>query len=396
MVEFSDVGAARGSRCICLADLENAGTIPDEAFFDNMKRLFSNALSILWVFLGSTFQRASPVIGLFTGLLRPTMREMPQLKISLLGFDAGFDNSAEYAHQIVKREKKSYLDKDHPRTDDLEIYRDGCIHISRLGPDVEANKRYRVQEGLDTKAKMTRLGSAGPIKVTAASPGLLSSLQFKTDWDMLRPLPNDWVEVRSEAIDINMTDLATATGRFDSRNYSISCCGIVNKVGSPVEHLQIGDRVCGFDLGNYGNFIRCPAVYQQQMELIDDPVDLASLPISYMTALYGLRNLAHVQKGETVLIRSAAGALGLATLRMAQHFGADIYATVRNSEKAQFLQDNFGIAPHRIFSSRALDIPSMIWNATHSQGIDVIICSTAGNQMEEFWRCIAPSVGSLK
>lgn len=390
LVKFSDISAARGSRFICLADLENPGTIPDEAYFKNMKRLLSNALSILWVFLGSTFQQANPSIGLVTGLLRPTKREMPQSKISMLEFGTDFDNSSEYVDQIVTRERKLHLDKDHAQTDDLEIYQDGCIYISRLDPDMEANHRYRVQEELDTTVQMTRLGSCAPIKATTTRPGLLSSLQFKTDWQMLQPLPDDWVEITSEAIDINMTDLATITGKFDSKNYSIACCGIVNRVGSRVEHLQIGDRVCGFALGNYGNVIRCPAVYQQRMKLTDDPVEMVSLPISYMTALYALRNLAHIEKGDTVLIQSAAGALGLATTRLAQHFGADIYVTVGNSKKKQFLQDNFGISEDRIFSSRALETPNMIWNATQGQGIDVIICSTAGDQMQEFWRCIAP------
>lgn len=237
---------------------------------------------------------------------------------------------------------------------------------------------------------MQRLGSLPPIRVIATRPGLLSSLQFEKDMDMLGSLPDDWVEIKSEAIDVNVKDIAVATGRFDLKTCSTACCGIVNKIGPLVKHLQVGDRVCGFAPGNFGNFVRVPAIYQQRMELTDKPTDLASLPISYMTALYSLTHLARIQKGETVLIQSVLGALGLATLRIARHLGAEIYVTVGNDAKVEILEREFGITRDRIFSSRELAAPKKIWSATGGKGVDVVVSSASGEQMQEFWRCLAP------
>ena len=42
------------------------------------------------------------------------------------------------------------------------------------------------------------------------------------------------------------------------------------------------------------------------MEMTDKPAELASLPISYMTAVYAFMHLARLQKGESVLVQSAA------------------------------------------------------------------------------------------
>lgn len=381
----------KGSRFISLVDLERTAAIfEEEVLFSNIKIIFKSASSILWVSSGDIIRSPNPAAGLTVGLLRTVAREMPQSRLAQLSFDLSFDSSIEFAYQVVTRENRLSMEKDLALTDDLEVFQNGCLYISRLVPEADLNTRYRIQEGLDTEARIERIGSLGPIRVTTTRPGLLSSLQFEEDVDMLRLLPDDWVEIKSEAIDVNVKDIAVATGRFDLNTYSTACCGIVNKVGPLVRHIQIGDRVCGFAPGNFGNFVRVPAIFQQRMAMTDKPTDLASLPISYMTALYALMHLARIQKGESVLIQSAAGALGLATLRIARHLGADIYVTAGNSAKVELLKHKFRITHDRIFSSRDLETPKKIWNATGNRGIDVIICSTAGEQMQEFWRCIAP------
>ena len=390
-VTASNCTVSKGSRYISLIDLERVGAIfEDEVLFSNVKTVLLSASSILWVSSADIIQSPNPAAGLTVGLLRTIAREMPHLRLAQLSFDSNFDGSLEFARQVVVTENRHHTEKNLTQTDDLQIFQNGCLHISRLVPETGLNECYRIQEALDSEPRIQRIGSLGPIKVTTTRPGLLSSLQFEEDVDMLGTLPDDWVEIKSEAIDVNVKDIAVATGRFDLNTYSTACCGIVNKVGPLVQHLQIGDRVFGFAPGNFGNFVRVPAIYQQRMELTDSPTELASLPISYMTALYALSHLARIEKGESVLIQSAMGALGLATLRIARHLGAEIYATVGNSAKVELLEREFGINRDRIFSSREMETPKKIWESTGKKGIDVIISSTAGEQMQEFWRCIAP------
>lgn len=128
----------------------------------------------------------------------------------------------------------------------------------------------------------------------------------------------------------------------------------------------------------------------QKMKPSDKFEDVASMPVVFMTAIYAFNHLAHLQKGETVLIQSATGGLGMAAMRLAKHIGAEIYATVGSKEKTQILMEEFGIAEDHIFNSRELSTPSKILAATNGNGIDVILCSAAGEAMHESWRAIAP------
>lgn len=128
----------------------------------------------------------------------------------------------------------------------------------------------------------------------------------------------------------------------------------------------------------------------QKMNASDKFEDVASMPVVFMTAIYAFNHLAHLQKGETVLIQSATGGLGMAAMRLAKHIGAEIYATVGTKEKTQILMKEFGLAEDHIFNSRELSTPSKILAATNGNGIDVILCSAAGEAMHESWRAIAP------
>lgn len=181
-----------------------------------------------------------------------------------------------------------------------------------------------------------------------------------------------------------------ATGRFDANKFSLECSGVVHKVGTGVRDFEPGDRVWGFAPGNFGNFVRTPASFLQKMSPADTYADMASLPISYLTAIYACIHLAHLSKGETVLIQSATGGLGMAALQIARHLGAEIFATVGTPEKARTLVEDFGLDEDHIFSSRELSAATEIMRVTRSKGIDVILSSASSDQMHELWRCIAP------
>ena len=182
-----------------------------------------------------------------------------------------------------------------------------------------------------------------------------------------------------------------ATGRFDWNNFSTECAGIVTKTGSAVKNLQVGDRVFGAVPGNMGNFIRGPSISVQQIPSKVEFEEAASMPVVYMTAIYAFMHLARLRRGESVLVQSATGGLGLAALRIARHLGADIYATVGNREKARVLVEEFAISEDHIFSSRELSACRKLMEATQEKGVDVILCSTAGEQMYEMVQCTAPA-----
>lgn len=128
----------------------------------------------------------------------------------------------------------------------------------------------------------------------------------------------------------------------------------------------------------------------QKMAIKDKFDEAASMPVAFMTAIYAFNHLARLSKGETVLIQSATGGLGMAAMQLAKHIGAEIYATVGNADKVEMLEKEFDIPKDHVFNSRDVSTPSKILAATNGTGIDVILCSAAGEAMHESWRAIAP------
>ncbi|KAI2732948.1 hypothetical protein DTO012A8_10110 [Penicillium roqueforti] len=115
----------------------------------------------------------------------------------------------------------------------------------------------------------------------------------------------------------------------------------------------------------------------------------ATLPIVYATAIYALHYRAHIQAGETVLIHSGAGGVGIAAIQLALHAGAEVFTTVSSDEKKKFLVDKLGVKASNIFSSRDTSFLEGIFSATSGRGVDVILNSLTGDQLHATWRCCA-------
>lgn len=161
-------------------------------------------------------------------------------------------------------------------------------------------------------------------------------------------------------------------------------------MGSSVTSFQPGDRVWGFAPSNFGSCIRAPAYHLQKMSPSDSFATMATIPVSYLTAIYALLHIARLSKEDSVLIQSAAGGLGMAALEVARHVGAEIYVTVGTPEKRQFIMKRYDIDASHIISSGGVSAVASIMERTGGRGVDVILCSAATKQMHETWRCIAP------
>ena len=105
--------------------------------------------------------------------------------------------------------------------------------------------------------------------------------------------------------------------------------GVVEAVGSRVEGFKVGDVVCGttgLGLGCHAELALLPA-----RKLVHKPAQVsheeaAGVLFGGQTALHFLRDVAHVQPGQTVLVNGASGAVGTNAVQLAKHFGAEVTA----------------------------------------------------------------------
>lgn len=74
---------------------------------------------------------------------------------------------------------------------------------------------------------------------------------------------------------------------------------------------------------------------------------------------------------------------------MAKNIGAEIFATVGNEAKKEYLVKTFGLDPNHIFSSRDSSFLSDVLAATGGRGVDVVLNSLVGDLLHDSFKACA-------
>lgn len=102
--------------------------------------------------------------------------------------------------------------------------------------------------------------------------------------------------------------------------------GEVEVVGAGVTGLAVGDRVAGLG-GGTGTHAELVAIDAARVVAVPTQVtheEAAGALFGGVTALVFLRDKAHLAAGARVLVNGASGAVGLAAVQIARHFGAEV------------------------------------------------------------------------
>ncbi|RQX26092.1 hypothetical protein DLJ57_23620, partial [Micromonospora chalcea] len=114
----------------------------------------------------------------------------------------------------------------------------------------------------------------------------------------------------------------------------------------------------------------------------------AALPIAFLTVVYGLEYLAHLGEGDTLLIHSATGGVGLAALQVARRNGAEVLATAGSEEKRELLR-RLGVK--HVMDSRSLRFADEVLALTDGRGVDVVLNSLTGEALTRSLGLLAPN-----
>ncbi|KJZ75495.1 hypothetical protein HIM_05191 [Hirsutella minnesotensis 3608] len=179
----------------------------------------------------------------------------------------------------------------------------------------------------------------------------------------------------------------------------LEASGVVTRVGSAVNHLRPGDRIRTMQAGA---FATRNVVSSQLVVRIPDSLsfeEAATMPAVYATVIYCVVNLGRLERGQSILIQSACGGVGLAALQVCKMLGADhansritrvnIYVTVGNEQKVQYLMETHGIPRTRIFHSRNTSFLNDVMQATNGRGVDMVLNSLSGELLHASWQCVA-------
>jgi NADPH:quinone reductase-like Zn-dependent oxidoreductase len=215
-----------------------------------------------------------------------------------------------------------------------------------------------------------------------------------------KPEPGEGrVLVKVHAASLNALDWHLLTGtpyfirameglRAPKRNgIGVDFAGVVEAVGPGVEGLKPGDRVFGAADGTCAEYVTPKAEFTLPLPENVEFVEAATFNVAAITALQGLRDVAHVEAGQRVLINGAAGGVGTYAVQIAKLFGAHVTAVCsgRNVEMVRSLGaddvidytttdvGSLGSTFDVIFDNAGSQGPSKLANMLEPDGIVAIV-----------------------
>jgi acyl transferase domain-containing protein/NADPH:quinone reductase-like Zn-dependent oxidoreductase/acyl carrier protein/NADP-dependent 3-hydroxy acid dehydrogenase YdfG len=237
----------------------------------------------------------------------------------------------------------------------------------------------------------------GPGRATAGQPlpgtrldtvgeGTLENLAFVPAPEALAGLGPTQVRVAMRAAGVNFRDVVMALGMVPGqRGMGTEGAGVVLETGADVTDLAPGDRVFGLFAGAFGPVAVTDRRVLAPMRPEWTFAEAASVPTPFLTAYYGLVDVAGATAGESVLVHAAAGGVGMAAVQLARHLGLDVHGTASPGKwRATGLPDG------RLSSSRTLDFEDRVAGATGGRGVDVVLNSLEGPYIDASLRLLAP------
>lgn len=361
--------------------------------YESTQKIILESNGILWVTRGGTLDVTSPNHALVSGLSRTIRVETAGSAFIHLDLDASTLVASDAVKQIMEVFKVSFNTKNTNDTvEDEYVERNGSILVPRILNNDDMNVFIAKETHPSVPEDQPFYSPDGRcLSVHVGSPGLLDSLFFAEHTPVKTELEEGAVKIQVKACGINFMDVMMCMGQIEMGRLGIECSGIVVEACPSVQHIQVGDRVASYqESGTLGHFVECSGAIVHK---IPDSMSFAvgaSLPVVYTTAYHSLINVARIRRGETILIHSASGGFGQATITLAQSLGAIIFATVGTAEKKRFLMTRFQIPEQNIFTSRDRTFAQGVMRATNGRGVDVIINSVAGDLLRETFNCIAP------
>ena len=307
------------------------------------------------------------------GLARTVMSERPGLCMTLVDLE----------HRPSSLD--TLLDRLVGAGDEREAaYRQDTLHALRI--------RRGVMESAATVIPDQPAAQAPAYRIALTEAGSLDGLGFKSCG---RPAPGPGeVEIEVDYASIHFKDVMKAMGLISQRvrantyfgeSMGMEGTGRVSRVGAGVSRMAVGDRVYAA-----GPFLQSHVLLEEDRVMsLPEGIDLAAgaSVLALVTVFHAFVKVAHLSRGERVLIHSASGGVGLAAIEIARWCGAEIFATAGTEEKRAFLREH-GI--EHVADSRSVDFADAVMEWTDGRGVDVVLNFTPGEIMRKSVGCLAP------
>ncbi|MER0443996.1 amino acid adenylation domain-containing protein [Streptomyces sp. Edi4] len=224
---------------------------------------------------------------------------------------------------------------------------------------LESEPECALRRGEVLVPQLLRVGSAQDLELPAEGRWQLEiAAKGRLDEPLkVKPLPERALapgEIRAEvrASGVNFLDVLNALGMVEIPAFGLEFAGVVTEVGASVDQVKVGDAVLGLARGSFASEVTTDARQVVRMPEHLTFEEAATIPMTFLTAWYGLHELGGLRAGERVLIHAAAGGVGMAAVQLARLHGAEVYGTA--SEPKWGALRELGLDDAHLASSRDL------------------------------------------
>lgn len=258
--------------------------------------------------------------------------------------------------------------------EDEILWREGHRYVRRFSPQADKDLTQDAIEALQCQLQVGK--SAG-----------IEELNYRTKPQ--QELPVGRVEIEVYATALNFSDVMKALDLYPGLedgpvDLGAECSGRISRVAEG-SRWNVGDLVVAIAPGSFATHV----IVDEQLVALK-PSNLthdqaAAIPIAFLTADYALRHCARLSDGDSVLVHSASGGVGLAALQLAKLSRIRVFATAGSDEKRDYVRR---AGAELVMDSRSLDFGRETLAATDGEGVDAVLNSLPGEAITEGLRVL--------
>jgi NADPH:quinone reductase len=226
--------------------------------------------------------------------------------------------------------------------------------------------------------------------VATTGPGAAEVMHLATG-----PLPafgENAVLIKVEFAGVNRPDVAQRFGTYApppgaSPIMGLEVSGTIAAVGAAVTQWKAGDAVCALTPGGgYAEYCAAPAAHCLPVPRGLSMPEAAGVPENFFTVWVNVFDTCKLKAGESLLVHGGSSGIGLTAIQLAKAFGATVFTTVGNDEKAVFCKS---IGADYVFNYKTQEWANEIFVVTQKKGVNVILDMVGGSYIEKNLRSLA-------
>ena len=206
------------------------------------------------------------------------------------------------------------------------------------------------------------------------------------------------VLIAVEAAGVNRPDVAQRSGSYPpppgaSPVMGLEVAGHIAAIGAqdpaaPPNQWKVGDAVCALTPGGgYAEYCTTSAQHCLPVPHGLSLIEAAAMPETFFTVWTNVFDRGQLKRGESFLVHGGSSGIGITAIQLAKAFGATVYTTVGNDDKAAACKR---VGADAVFNYKTQDWAKELFTATDKRGVDVILDMVAGSYTNKNLRSLAP------